>query len=155
MYYIAGRFTGNPADQEDLVQDATIRLMNNISTLKQLNRCKIAKYIVLTIRTAFLDHARKEYILFLDDNSLEERMIEHIGISDAEDQLFAKLAIAQLKKELPTRDWIILEGKHFIGLSEEELSQLAGVSQNSVRMVLHRARERAKKILQEINYVRG
>lgn len=54
-----------------------------------------------------------------------------------------------LKQELPYRDWLVLEGKYMLGYSHEELGELLGVSTDSVRMILYRARERARIILHQ------
>ena len=59
------------------------------------------------------------------------------------------MAVAKLKEELPQRDWLVLEGKYLLELSQEEISNLIGVAPDSVRMVLHRAKEKARSILKQ------
>lgn len=152
LYYLARKYAPNSDECDDLVQDTIVRLMNNTAVLRQIDRCKAAKYIDLTIRTAYLDrerHRKKERIIFLDDKSLEKLMIERLLPEDIDQELSASLAVEKLKRELPARDWIVLEGKHFLGLSHEELSALVDSTPDSVRMLLHRAKEKAKAILAE------
>lgn len=152
LFYTARQYTTDPAACEDLVQDALIRLMHNLPALREIGRCKIAKYIVLTIRTAYLDSQRRrqrENILFLDDQELELLMLEQLLPQDPEQAVSTNQAIARLKAALPARDWILLEGKYILGLSQEELGRQTGVSPDSVRMLLCRAREKARGILRE------
>ena len=152
MYYIARQYTTTAADCEDVVQDATMRLLNNISSLREINRCKTAKYIELTIKSAYLDsekHKQKERVVFLDDDTLEALLIERITRLNSDQELSNNLAIAKLKAELPARDWAVLEGKYILGYPQEELGRIYGVAPDSIRMVLHRAREKAKKILDQ------
>lgn len=152
LYYIAMRYTGNASECDDLVQNSLLRLMNNISTLREINRCKTATYIVLTVRTAYLDSEklkRKENLIFMDDESLEALMVERLLSRDSENAISSKETIDKLKKVLSPREWCVLEGKYILGLSQQELAKLIGVAPDSVRMVLHRARTKAKVILEE------
>lgn len=152
LYYLARKYAPDPQECDDLIQDSILRLMNNIGVLRQIERTKTAKYIDLTIRTACLDrlrHQKKERIIYVDDRALEKLMIERLLPEELELELSASLAVEKLKRELPARDWIVLEGKYLLGLSNEELGTLVGNSGDSVRMLLHRAKERAKALLVE------
>ena len=150
MFSVAMRYTGNKVDCEDLVQDSLVRLMRNISTLRELNRCKTATYIVLTIRTAYLDSEKhRNNLIFMDDEALEALMVEKLISQDRESVISARQAVDKLKTVLSPRDWCILEGKYILGLSQKELGSLIGVAPDSVRMVLHRARTKAKTVLKE------
>lgn len=152
LYYIARKYTTDTNECDDLVQEAVVRLINNVPTLRNMSRCKIAQYIVLTVRTAFIDlqrRRRKENIIYFDDNVLEEMMIETLTPVDLEQQMESKSAVAKLKDELAEKDWAVLEGKYLLGLSQEELGCLIGVSPDSVRMTLHRAKLKARQILEK------
>ena len=152
IFSIAMRYARNKVDCEDLVQNSLLRLMHNISTLRELNRCKTATYIVLTIRTAYLDsekQKRKENLIFMDDEALEALMVEKLISQDRDNAISAKQAVDKLKTVLSPREWCILEGKYILGLSQKELGSLLGVAPDSVRMVLHRARTKAKAVLKE------
>lgn len=149
MYYIAQKYTPEQADCEDLVQDSTLRLMSRIPILKQLTPAKKAKYIALTIRSAYIDSDRrrkKDNLLLLDDEMLEALMLEQLLQIDRQE---AESAVAQLRKELPARDWMVLEAKYLLELSQEEIARMIGVASDSVRMILHRAKERARNLLND------
>ena len=152
MYYIAQKYAPAQPDCDDLVQEAVLRLMGNCSALKMLDRCKAVKYIVLTIRSAYLDQERrrqKDNLLLLEDNMLEFLMLEQLVAADAEHKHNTMLAVDQLKETLPARDWMVLEGKYIQELSQEELAAQIGVAPDSVRMILHRAKQKARQILQQ------
>lgn len=126
MYYIAGQYTSSHADREDIVQDAIVRLIKNISTLRKLDGCKTAKYIVLTIRAAFLDNERRKHgsiTLFLDDATLEALIKTEVIISGNMPDIDARLEVDWLKRTLTPRDWLVLEGKYIMGYSQEELGR--------------------------------
>ena len=144
MFYIARKYASTQEDCEDIVQDSVLRLIGNIPTLKQLTRAKTAKYIVLTVRAAFLDSEKRKHG---ENAALEALMKADLQIADSMPDLSARLEVYRLRQSLSDRDWLVLEGKYILGLSSEELGAQIGVSPNSVRMILSRARENARKIL--------
>ena len=60
-----------------------------------------------------------------------------------------------LKEKLLPRDWMLLEGKYLIGLSDQELGRMYGCSKESVRMALTRAKQKARQILSYQNVEEG
>ena len=60
LFYIARQYAPEPSDCEDIVQDSLLRLMANVSSLKKLNSGASAKYIALTVRTAYLDAEKRK-----------------------------------------------------------------------------------------------
>lgn len=158
MFYTAWQLARNREDCEDAVQEALERMMKNIASLRQISRCKIRRYIVLTIRTVFLDMEKqrnKALILSLDDalvvNLIEKGLLEAEHMPDMD----PRLDVERLKRELSERDWILLEGKYILELDNAALGNLVGVSPDSVRMLLVRARKTAKEILLESARERG
>ena len=152
MYYLAKRYTSNSTDADDLVQDSLLRLIHQIPTLKRLDKEKTVKYVALTVKTTFLDYEKarhKELMFYIDDSDFERILEKQLPEWDVEQKIFISMAIAQLREELPLRDWLVLEGKYITGLSDEEIGILVGVTAASVRMLLYRGREKARSILGE------
>ena len=149
MLYTAAKYTDDPRDREDIVQEALCRLMKNISALRCVPCCNLKRYIVLTIRAVFLDMQKKRdaAVLPLEDEMLEKVLCRELLREDGISKLSAKLDVLQLKRELPARDWVLLEGKYIQELPDTLLGQLVGVSAGSVRMLLSRARKQAREIL--------
>lgn len=149
IFYIANRYTTSQTDCEDVVQDSVIRLLCNTKVLMELNHPKRVKYIALTVKSAFLDHERR--VLAAKEVDLDEEklaaLLERTSMHADADQTRTKLDVYQLRQTLSERDWLVLEGKYILGYSQEELSELIGVSPDSIRMILHRARKNARDIL--------
>ena len=148
LFYIANQYAASPADCEDITQDAALRLMGNIATLKELNRYKAAKYIALTVRSAYLDlekRRRSTQEIPLDETVLEALLEQDPYLS--RDPIDLRLELIHLKQSLSKKDWLILEGKYILGYDQEELAAILGISPDSVRMTLSRARAKARSIL--------
>lgn len=148
LYYTAGKYADVPADCEDIVQDALLRLMCNVKTLRNLNRFQSAKYISLTVRSASLDLTKRRNISLEVpmDEVLLEAMLEQDPLLGTE-PTDLRMELIHLKQSLSRKDWMVLEGKYILGYDQEELSKIIGVSPDSIRMTLSRARAKARSIL--------
>ena len=148
LFYIANQYTSSPADCEDIVQDAVIRLMRNIPSIRGLNHCKTAKYIALTVRSAYLDLQKRRHNqqeIPLEESVLDALLEKESLLTDNSTDLRMELIL--LKESLSPREWMLLEGKYILGYDQEELSELIGVTPDSIRMTLSRARAKARRIL--------
>lgn len=148
----ARKNTPSGLDYEDVVQDVILRLLENIKTIKEVPPPQIYKYMSLTVRAAITDRLRKRPNELLSLSAVEDLSEMACEEVHAVDQLSTYLAIAEtnrLRKKLPDRDWKMLEGKYIMGYSQEELASLIGVAPDSIRMLLVRARKKAKNILEE------
>lgn len=150
MFYTARKYTTSKVECEDIVQETVVHLIGNIATLQDLSEHRCVKYIALTVKSAFLDIEKRkgqDFAVPMDDEMLEALMKADILSPKDMPDLTAKTSIAQLKKELSPRDWLVLEGKYILGYSQEELGQMIGVSPDSIRMILSRAKKKARMIL--------
>jgi len=151
LYYIAQQYTA--CDSEDLIQDTLLRLMRNTDKLRLLNRQQSAKYIALTVRSVYLDTQKKltaSQEISLDDPIIQ--LLNRQAITDQHtltDMLSMQIEVSELKSSLKPREWHILEGKYILGYDQKELSRQFGVSPDSIRMILSRARKKARSILLE------
>lgn len=149
MFYSARKYVSNQTECEDIVQDTVERLLRNITVIRKISGCKLRKYIVLTVRAAYLDGEKRkhgDFPVYLDD-AVIEAWIKENRITSNEWNDCSFLDIERLKKELPLRDWVVLEGKYIMGYSQSELGQLIGISPDSVRMIICRAKRKARFIL--------
>ncbi len=150
MFYSARKYVNSQSECEDLVQDAVERLLRNIVTIRKIPSCGLRKYIVLTIKAAFLDGEKRKHRdipVCLDDETIEILVKEDIIVARDWYDLSTVLNVERLKNELPIRDWIVLEGKYIMGYSQSELAHIIGVSSDSVRMIICRAKRKARQIL--------
>lgn len=151
LFYIAARYANDPAEREDLIQESLVRLLKNADALRGLGRGQRAKYIELTVKTAFLDMERArcaEKLLVLDQDAIEVLLARE---RQGEPDVSASLAVETLKASMTERDWLALEGKYILGYSHEELSGILGVTPENMRSLVSRARKRARKILHDMD----
>lgn len=157
LYRTASSYTSNAAERDDLVQETIMRLMKNISVLRQLTCCKTAHYIVITIRTAYIDMLRSNRHIspapLNDDNDLINALPGELPADGMEKDLHLRMAVKRLKEGLSEREWMALEGKVIMGYTHEELGALLDMNPASVRMVLSRAKARAREILRGENWI--
>lgn len=148
MFHTALRLTGDRQEAEDLVQETLIALMRNISKIFSLDRCKIAGYIVITIRRLNINCSKTDGgVIALGDAGAELQssgIKEHVPL-DAD----ARLDVLWLMDALPPRDRYLLEQWYLYGCSEEELSRELDCKPESLRGMLSRVRRRAAALLQE------
>ena len=157
IYRAAAACAPAAADRDDLVQEAVMRLMKNISVLRQLPRCKTAYYIVITVRTAYIDMLRArrdpEYIPLNHDEDFLNAFSERLPQSRNEADIHLRMAVRQLKQSLSEKDWMVLVGKVIMGYTHEELGLLLQMNPASIRMVLSRAKTKAREILQREDWI--
>ncbi len=146
MIHTANKYAHSAIPEDDILQEARLRLLAHIPTLRTLSHNKTCAYISETIKTAFLDLYRKEqrHAHVSMDNVLEEL----VGMErDLVPDLFIRQEIQRLRKHLTPREWLALKGKYVFGYSQEELGRQLDIAPDSVRMFLFRAREQSKRIL--------
>ena len=148
MYYAALQACRNPHLANDLMQDCLVNLINNISTLRKLDCCKIDAYIVVAIRRLYFNYAKKERrttLLPIDEPFIAAVADEKIAEIELEKEA-AKQTVKDLLDRLSPRDQLILQSKYILGLNEEEIAAAVGCKPSSVRTLICRARARAKAI---------
>ena len=148
MYHIARKFTESQSECEDAIQDATVRLLRNADSLRQLSANQLDMYLFLTIRSVFADRERKAQVRMhpMPDTTLEIlHAQQESGFED--DSLNAIWDAAILKEQLPAKEWRLLELKYIAGYSDQEIAKEIHCVPDSVRTLLRRARKRAKAIL--------
>lgn len=157
LYHEARAYTSGEAQRDDLIQDALLRLMKNIPVLRGLTHRKAAYYVVITVRTTYIDTLRQQSgaVLPLEDEEVAKMVYSRALAQRQEPDLSAKLAVRQLRESLPEREWFVLVGKFILGYTHEELSTLMGLEPANVRMILSRAKAKARKLLQEADWIGG
>lgn len=140
LFFAAGKFADSQPDREDLVHGALLRLMKNVSTLRELEPNALAGYLYLTVKSVWLDRNSREL-------PQSEDILDSLGSHDIEDEHLAKWDVAALKERLPRKEWFLLQSKYIVGCTDGEIGGILGCSAASVRMMLTRARRHARAIL--------
>ena len=156
MYKTALECIGDDSDKSVVVHDAIVRLAEHADTLRRLNDSALAVYVAATVRSVALNRERRK--------ALERRIIMDVDISEVDDidsgptyeERFIEAEahrdrlryLREALSELSDTDRELLVGKYMSGESDEALARRFGVSPESVRMKLTRARRRAKAIIE-------
>lgn len=154
MYSTAGKFIDSPFEKEDIVQEALVRLISKVDTLRSLQRRALASYIVVTVKHTAINHLRKsstgdKRILDVFSGDPDDIPGEN---DDLDDKLILNDNLSRLSKAWPKlseAERFLLEGKYICGYSDAELSETLGCKESSIRMKLTRARRHALILLQE------
>ncbi len=153
MFSVAGKYTANPADREDIVQTALERLIRLCDRPSQPRRVS-AGYIAFTVRSVAVDLLRRqgreaERCVSVEDAGLWEVAEPGDGpdaaLALSEDAARLRAALARL----PEEDSLLLRGKYIFDRTDRELALLLGCKADSVRMKLTRARRRAMELLRD------
>lgn len=150
LFYCAGQYTSDQALQEDLVQDTLVRLLRCIPTLRELNASRTAAYLHTAVKSAYIDHCRRTSRTL----PLEGGTLEALGARTDPMDYTAKWDAQILRKNLTDRDWYLLEARYIAGADDAEIAGTLGCTTDSVRVLLSRARRRAKLLLAD-NHGKG
>lgn len=154
MFSVAGKYTTNAHDKEDIVQEALVQLVKNVSRLRDRERCALVPFVVILIRNIAINYRKHLTIIqkhaqpwpedaeiLLPDNSpsLDEVVVLRDQIS----------ALKRIWPLLSEGDQLLLSGKYLMELSDAELAQIIGCKPDSIRMKLTRARRNALNKMRE------
>ena len=150
MYSVAIKYASRDMPAEDIVQNASYTLAVYSVHLRAMDEPARLTYIRLMVQSAAAEHHRRV--------DREERLllqVETIGkccsrSAEADYMDFANVELlAKVMDSLDERDSLLLTGKFYLRLSDEELGALVGCKPDSVRMLVKRAKAKAQKKLIE------
>ena len=153
MYKKALYYAKNQHDAQDIVQNAYVSLIKQISLLKTFKSCILTSYIVFTIENISLnfikrrDKQSEKMFLYGDDEDIEyvpdTIMPEKIFFEKHGSEILRK-AIDQLKPKYR----LALYFKYFQKMLDKEIAEIIDIKPGSVREYLTRARNMVRKILE-------
>lgn len=151
MYATAWKHINDPFLVEDVISDSCVALMRNISTLRRLDHKKLCAYIVTAVRntsiSALNKQSRLDHIFGSDDDAIVDTL------PDSEDFvqriiLEEELAtVMRVIESLPEKEQMVMKMKYSLELSDEVIAEQVGISVNSIRQYVSRARKRIKAAL--------
>lgn len=146
MYASAWKFFQEQYTVEDIVSTACIALMRNLSTLRRLEEPQLRVYIVASVRSASINHY-----------NIQKRASEHFASVDASDienapddfnlenrfEIEDELErVLEALKHLPEKEQMVMRMKYAEGMKDEEIAGIVGLSPNSIRKYVSRARQK-------------
>jgi RNA polymerase sigma-70 factor, ECF subfamily len=140
----AGRVLRSQAEVDDAVQEALLRVWRSRRTPKELERPiawlrQIARNEALRLRAR--ERHRRERLVA--DGAIEEVA----AIRDA--PLPERLALADLVAGLPPADRVLVWLRYFEDLTQGAVARRLGIPEGTVKVRLHRARERLRHVMGE------
>ncbi len=150
IYKIIFSIIKDPQDAEDLVQEVFIKVYSSIRKFRGRSRFYTWLYRI-TVNVA-LNYLRKnkKNLEFIDDIgfSLKEKEIEeHIWTQEVIKEIFS------LANTLPKKEKLIFILKFQNGLSNKEISEVVGLSRDSVKANLYHALKKMRKFLMEKGFL--
>lgn len=150
MYYIAGQYTLNPHDREDIVQDCLVNLLEKSDKLQGLDDKALKAYIYKTAKHASINFAKHRKVVDKHSAEWKEWMTGTSTLENSEpnldDHMIRMEELLNLEAvwgELTERERKLLYGRYVDKLSNEDIAAQLGCVPDSVRVLLRRARRNA------------
>ena len=149
VHALAWRKVGDFHAAEEIAQDAFVKVYHKLSTLKNPNQFAGWLYVI-TDRLCIDWHRKKrvpmESLEAMEPGELEEHYYAEHLVAEREAAVAGRKreAVKQILRRLPESERTVVS-LHYLGERTcEEISELLGVSPNTVKSRLHRARKRLK-----------
>lgn len=151
LYQLAYRFTGNPTDAEDMVQDVLLKLYPRVDELAKIE--KPGPWLARILYRHNIDHYRKQQrsALHLSDSEASYNDIESQNSQPSEfmqtnqTQTLLTQALGQLNSD--QRDLVLLHDVE--GYSLVEIQQILETPLGTLKSRLSRSRLKLREILSE------
>ena len=141
MYNVALRLVGNPADAEDVMQEAFLNAFRKIDTYQ--GKVSFGAWLKRIVINRSLDYLKKRRVKF-------EEVNERSAGSEDEDSAYhepdVKLIISAIQS-LPDGYRVVLSLHLIEGYDHEEISQILNISNSASRTQYMRARNKLKELL--------
>ena len=159
VYGLCYRFTGNPADAEDLTQDVFLKVYSNLASF-DLGRGSLQVWITTMTRNLLVDNFRRTKNLratgSLDqgwDNTEELKPVDRLTAngpspheSAAKKELAKMVQEALAKVSMELREAVIL--RDLQDLDYKEIAQVLGIPEGTVKSRISRGRAELARLLE-------
>lgn len=148
LFYLAHEYLKDPMLAEDAVQEAFIRILQNMECIKDVDSPETRRYLITLIRWMSLNMLKQKR---RRKEEFPEETFMWDEIAGEEDRLSIEeeRMVIEAIKNLPELDRDIFLMKFSSGYSEKEIAKMLDMSYSSVRMRIVRARKKLQKELGE------
>ena len=163
LYAAALRYTKNPHDAQDLVQDTYAKAFTSFHQFEPGTNLKAWLYRVLT--TTFINNYRKDQRRPQTSDSEVEDWQLHSAAShtsdqgkSAEDEVLENLPDGDVKRaleQIPEEFRLVVYYADVEGYSYKEIAEILGIPSGTVMSRLHRGRKQLRELLADYAQSRG
>lgn len=154
VFNLAYRYTGSYADAEEISQDVFLKVYKKAASFRREARFTTWLYRI-TVNTCLNSKRRKK----VATESLDSLQAAGTGLhepaappADDPGEIYRRRKKAALIRQaldsLPPKQRIAFVMGKFEGYSYDEISSVLGINANAVAALMHRAKERLRKVLQ-------
>ena len=149
VYNLALRMTGNPADAEDMAQEAFLKAYRSLSEFR--GDSKFSVWLYRIVSNVCLDFLRKQkrrqtVSLSVEDDEGEETQLDIPDLAQSPEELLERRMTREAVQKglalLPPDQRQILLLREIQGLSYEEISQALDIETGTVKSRIFRARKK-------------
>lgn len=151
MFRMANSILHNPSDAEDMVHETFVLLIQYVDRIINAEPHKAWYYIKLTLRHRTFDLYRqrqKRGEVELDESWTQEDIFDKdvaLILEEAEEQK----ALVNLLKKLKVSYQEVLILQYYYDMSTKEIAEVLGKTEDNVRHLAKRAREKLRAIVEE------
>ena len=150
-FHIAHRILGCREDAEEVVSDTYLKAWNTIPPQKPQS---IKAYLGMLTRQGALNRVEHRNTEKRGGGQVEvalselEECLASEG-ADLADQMLLRDALNRFLRDLPPRTRTVMIQRYWYLCSVEEIARSCGMSEGSVKVTLHRTREKLRKFLEK------
>ena len=150
-FRIAHRILGSKEDAEEIVNDTYLKTWNTIPPQKPQS---IKAYLGMLTRQGALNRVEHRNTGKRGGGQVEvalselEECLASEG-ADLADQMLLRDALNRFLRDLPQRTRAVMIQRYWYLCSVEEIARSCGMSEGSVKVTLHRTREKLRKFLEK------
>ncbi|WP_311526238.1 sigma-70 family RNA polymerase sigma factor [uncultured Parvimonas sp.] len=146
MYYIALKILKNPADAEDAVSDAFLKVIHHLNKIDKDNSKKTKAFLILIVKSVAIDmYRRKSKTNTIPIENIDHNLTTYSVVENFEEIDEFKNAMNKLSFDYSN----ILILKYHYGFDDKEISKILNISKNNVRQRISRAKKKLKNILEK------
>jgi RNA polymerase sigma-70 factor (ECF subfamily) len=155
VYGLALRLVGDPAEAEDVAQEAYLRMFRGLAGFREEARFETWMHRIVA-NTAFTHLRRRGRF---GDLLAEEDALERVAVTPSperfEDVAIERDDLRRALDSLPPGQRIPVVMKDVYDLSVREIAQELGIAEGAVKVRLHRARRRLLELLSDPGHEEG
>ncbi len=147
MYGYAYRILGDTASAEDAVHDAFLSFAKNFGKYESMDCNQTRSYLIITVKNASFKIYNKRKREVAAEEIYSDEVLPDIAL-DAESRDIKQI-IFDMVKALDSKYADVILLKYYCDLSVSEIALTLGITQDNVKVRLHRARTLLKSRLKE------